>query len=179
MFMPGATLSWIRDSYCASDPSFGSGGHVAFLGGVNDDLLSGALSFARLLIASRQGRDDWQRKQAAAVAASRRNIDSEVASLDGLMSCVEARHADFLFLHDFLVTDLAGGRGVDRASMLARRRAAVEARHGIFVDLLDAFADEVGIAWFNDFVHLSRIAQKRTAHLACRIATAHERPPPI
>jgi hypothetical protein len=51
--------------------------------------------------------------------------------------------------------------------MLERRRAVVEAGGGRFVDLLGAFGGEAGVAWFNDYVHLSLVAQRRLAGLAC------------
>src|SRR5204862_325554 len=53
------------------------------------------------------------------------------------------------------------------ASRAAARRAAVEGAGMTFIDLLDAFGDEVGVAWFNDYVHLSQVAQERIAALAC------------
>jgi hypothetical protein len=87
------------------------------------------------------------------------------------MRCAQERQAGFLFLHDFLVTDMVTGREADRATMLARRRAAVEDSGGRFVDLLDVFATEAGVSWFNDYVHPSAIAHERIAELACRLVT--------
>jgi hypothetical protein len=140
---------------------------VAFLGGVNDDLLSGVLSIARLFIVGGLGPEAWERNQAQAAAAARAKLDAQLASLAGLIECTEKRRAGFVFLHDFLIGDLPGGRGSDRNAMLATRRTFIEQHGGTFVDLHDAFRDEIGIAWFNDFVHFSRIGHERIAALAC------------
>ena len=65
-------------------------------------------------------------------------------------------------------TDLVAGRDPDRAAMLARRRTAVEGAGGMFIDLYTRFADEAGIAWFNDYLHPSLIVHERVADLVCR-----------
>lgn len=167
----GQTLEWARDAYCASESTFGAGGHVIFFGGANDDFFWGLTSMARLFIVGEQGIEPWRRTQAPAAAASLARIDSQTSALEGLMRCAQARHADFLFLHDFLVTDIVSSRDADRAAMLAQRRAAVEGVGGRFVDLLDVFKTEAGIAWFNDYVHPSAIAHQRIAELACRLVS--------
>jgi hypothetical protein len=164
----GEVLSWARDAYCASESSFGANGRVVFFGAANDDFLWGLTSFARLFIVGEQGAEPWRRNQGPAAAASRASIDRQVSALEGLMQCARSRHAEFLFLHDFLVTDLVAGRDADRAAMLARRRAAVEAAGGKFVDLLDVFGAEAGIAWFNDYVHPSAVGHERIAEVACQ-----------
>ncbi len=163
----GETLGWARDAYCTSPPSFGADGQVVFLGGVNDDFQWGVFSVARLLIVAEQGIEPWRRNQASAAAASLARIGAQAAALDDLAQCARSRHARFLFLHDFLVTDLLAGRDRDRAAMLARRRAVVEAAGGTFVDLLAVFGAEAGVSWFNDYVHPSLIAHERIANLAC------------
>ena len=165
----GETLAWMPDAYCASPASFGADGQVAFFGGANDDFLWGVTTLARLFIVSQQGIESWRSSQAPAAAASLARIDEQVAAVDVLMRCIHDRKAEFLFLHDFLVTDLPAGREPDRATMLARRRAAVEAAGGRFVDLLDIFRTEAGVSWFNDYVHPSLIAHERIADLACRL----------
>ncbi len=165
----GETLGWMPEAYCASPASFGADGQVVFFGGANDDFLWGVTTVARLFIVSQQGIESWRSSQAPAAAASLAHIDEQVAAIDVLMRCIQARRAGFLFLHDFLVTDLPAGRESDRATMLARRRAAVEAAGGRFVDLLDIFRTEAGVSWFNDYVHPSLIAHERIAALACRL----------
>jgi hypothetical protein len=167
LFAGGETLSWARDAYCASPSEFGAGGHVIFLGGANDDFLTGIVSIARMVIVASMGIDQWRQNQIAAAAAARVETERQTGALQGLIDCVHARGAAFLFLHDFLVTDLETGRSADRAAMLKSRRAVVEAAGGAFVDLLDRFADEAGVSWFNDYVHLSVIAHEQVANLAC------------
>jgi hypothetical protein len=168
IFAGGETLAWLRDNYCGSPPSFGADGHVYVLGGANDDFLWGVLSIARLFIIGQQGVTPWRRNQVSAAAASRAQIDAQTSALADLIRCARSRGAQLLFLHDFLATDLSGGRGDDRAAMLARRQAVVETAGGSFADLLSVFANEVGISWFNDYVHLSLVAHERVADLACR-----------
>ncbi|MBI3784168.1 MAG: hypothetical protein HY270_12295 [Deltaproteobacteria bacterium] len=164
----GEVLSWARDAYCASPHSFGKDGSVIFLGGANDDFLWGVTSTARMFVVGQQGSEPWARNLKTSAAASRARIDAQVDAINGLMQCAQSNGAGFLFLHDFLVGDLVAGRDPDRAAMLARRRAAVEAAGGRFVDLYEVFGAEAGISWFNDYVHLSLIGHERLADLTCR-----------
>jgi hypothetical protein len=164
----GETLGWARDAYCASDPSFGKNGQVIFFGAANDDYLWGVAAVARMFIVGQQGVQPWRSHQGPAMSASMDHIDEQVSALQGLMQCASARDARFLFLHDFLVTDLVAGREPEREAMLERRRRAVEAAGGTFVDLYRTFAPEAGIAWFNDYVHPSLVADERIADLVCR-----------
>jgi hypothetical protein len=163
----GETMGWLRDAFCAAPASFGADGQVIFLGGANDDFFWGMTTLARLFVVSQQGIEPWRAGQEPVAAASLARIDQQTAAIDGLVRCVRERRARFLFLHDFLVTDMAAGREPDRETMLARRRAAVEAAGGTFVDLFDNFAAEAGVSWFNDYVHPSLIAHERFADLAC------------
>jgi len=167
IFAGGERLSWLRDSFCASPPETGARGQVIFLGGANDDLMWGTLAVARLFIVGQQGPDAWRRNEPAAAAQSLAAIDAQLDALGTLMRCAAARGAHFVYAHDFLVTDLADGRGPDRRAMLARRRAAVSTAGGTFIDLHDVFSDEIGIAWFNDYVHFSAPAHARAAALVC------------
>ncbi len=163
----GETLEWARDAFCGSDPAFGGHGLVTFMGGANDDFFTGMVSIARLLIVSGQGSEPWGENVTAAAAASRRRLDVQTSAIASLGRCIQSRGARFLFLHDFLATDLHGGRDADRAAMLAARRVAVEAAGGTFVDLFDVFGREAGVSWFNDYVHPSLLAHERIAELAC------------
>ncbi len=171
MFAGGETLAWARDAYCDSPPSFGADGQVIFLGGVNDDYFWGYLSLPRLFIAGQQGGASWRDNEGPAASASLARIAAQEAALNHLMDCVRARRARFLFLHDFLITDLVAGRSPERRAMLDHRRAAVEAGGGTFIDLSHEFGAEVGVSWFNDYVHLSRLAHARVADLICRRLT--------
>ncbi len=168
LFAGGETLAWARDAFCGSDPAFGAHGLVTLLAGTNDDFMTGMLSIARLLIVSDQGSEPWRDNVIAAAAASRRRLDVQTSAIENLVRCTRARGGRFLFLHDFLATDLRAGRDPDRAAMLAARRAAVEAAGGTFVDLLEVFGPEAGVSWFNDYVHPSLLGHERIAELACR-----------
>lgn len=163
----GEIMDWAREAYCTSPPSFGANGQVIFWGAANDDFLWGVLSVARLFIIGQQTIEQWQRNQAPAITASLATIEDQVSAIRGTVECATARRARFLYLHDFLVTDLVAGRDADRATMLARRRAAVEDAGGTFVDLYARFGDEAGVAWFNDYLHPSYIAHQRVAALVC------------
>jgi hypothetical protein len=167
VFAGGETLAWMKDAFCRTPDAFGSGGQVVFLGGVNDDYFWGVAGLPRLFIAGQQGSEQWRRNEVSAAAASLYRIDAQASALEELIRCASSRGARFLFLHDFLVTDMVSGRTPDRAAMLEHRRAAVEGAGGRFVDLLQVFSAEAGVAWFNDYVHLSRVAHRRVADLAC------------
>jgi hypothetical protein len=164
----GETLAWARDAYCTSAESFGAAGDVVFLGGVNDDFFWEKASIPRFFIAAQQGPDSWQRNVASAAALSAQRIGAQVGALQSLIQCASDRRAAFVFVHDFLVTDLPAGRDVDRALMLSRRKAVVQEAGGTFVDLRADFEGEAGVAWFNDDVHLSSIGHRRAAEATCR-----------
>jgi hypothetical protein len=168
LFAGGETLAWARDAFCSKEPAFGAHGLVTFLGGTNDDFFTGMVSIARLFIVSGQGSAPWSENVTAAAAASRRRLDVQTSAIASLGRCIQSRGARFLFLHDFLATDLHGGRDPDRAAMLAARRAAVEAAGGTFVDLFEVFGPEAGVSWFNDYIHPSLLGHERIAELTCR-----------
>lgn len=164
----GGTLGWMSDAYCRTIRSFGERGQVTFLGGANDDFLSGTLNWARLLVQATQGIEPWRRNIVAAPKASLARVEMQQAEIEELVRCARSRDAQFVFLHDFVIGDLSAGRDHDRVTLLDRRRSAVEKAGGDFVDLLDRFGAEAGVSWFNDYVHLSVIAHGRVADLACR-----------
>jgi len=126
------------------------------------------VSIARLLIVSGQGSEPWGENVIAAAAASRGRLDVHTSAIAGLGRCIQSREARFLFLHDFLATDLHGGRDADRAAMLAARRVAVEAAGGTFVHLFEVLGPDAGVSRFNDYVHPSLLGHERIAELACR-----------
>jgi len=163
----GGTLGWLSDTYCRTIRSFGEQGQVTFLGGANDDFLSGTLNWARLLIQALQNIESWRRNNRVAAKASLARVDMQQADLEELVRCARSRDAQFVFLHDFVIGDLPAGRDADRATLLDRRRSAVEKAGGHFVDLLDRFGAEAGVSWFDDYVHLSLIAHDRVADIAC------------
>jgi hypothetical protein len=167
IFAGGETLAWARDAYCATAPTLGERGLVTFLGSVNDDFFWGKLSLPRLFVVGQQGGQAWQESIVSAAQASFARLDEQAAAIEGLMQCVRTRGGRFLYLHDFLVTDLGMQRSPERAAMLERRRDAVTKGGGTFVDLSQVFAADAGISWFNDYVHLSTIAHERVADLVC------------
>jgi hypothetical protein len=171
LFAGGETLAWARDVYCASAPTFGADGTVVFLGAANDDFMWGTWSLARWMLIGNLGPQSWHDNVTASASASRARIAEQLAALEQLIGCAHARGARFVFLHDFLSTDLSHGRERDRAAMLAERRAAVQETGSRFVDLYAAFRDEAGITWFNDYVHLSLIGHEHVSKLACEEAT--------
>jgi hypothetical protein len=168
VFAAGETLAWLADAYCGNAASFAPGGQTVFLGGANDDYFWGFVGAPRLLAAGQQGAEQWRRSETAAAAASLGRIDAQITALEELMRCASSRAAGVIFLHDFLAPDLRSARSPERAAMLERRRAAVEAAGGRFFDLLQVFSGDAGVAWFNDYVHLSRVAHQRVADLVCR-----------
>ena len=168
MYAGGETVTWAREAYCSSRMSFGADGALIFLGGVNDDFFNaGTLSVPRLVVAAQQGSEAWHHNVQAAASGSLGHIEAQRAALVELMHCAHARGARFLFLHDFLVSDLNSGRGPERSEMLRRRREVVVDGSGTFVDMLQTFAAEAGVSWFNDYVHLSVPAHERVASFAC------------
>jgi hypothetical protein len=167
----GEVMDWARDAYCTSPASFGAGGLVIFWGAANDDFLWGVVSMARLFVVGHQTIDLWRRNQQPAIRASQGRIDVQVAAIRDTIRCALSRGARFLYLHDFLITDVVAGRDPGRAAMLARRRAAVEEAGGTFIDLHARFADEVGIAWFNDYLHPSQSIHERVAELVCGLTS--------
>jgi hypothetical protein len=113
---------------------------VFFIGGANDDFLTGVTDGAHVCRRS-PGPAAWSRNQASAAAASLAKIGEQTASSRAWCGAVVAVRT--FLLHDFLVTDLVDGRTRDRAAMLSARRDAVLAEGGKFVDLLDAFEDRL------------------------------------
>jgi len=168
LYKGGETFAWLRDRFCARGYSVAGDGNVTFLGGANDDFFwGGGLSTAYLFVGDQITAEAWRMNSMKAAAMSLARFDRQSEALRGLISCVAARHADFLFLHDFLVTDMLSGRDASRAVMLDKRRDIVTAAGGTFVDMFDRFKDEAGVSWFNDYVHLSLIGHRRVSEVAC------------
>jgi hypothetical protein len=82
------------------------------------------------------------------------------------MACID--HRRFVYLQDMMVQDLTTARSPARQRLLAARRALVEGAGADFVDARTAFAAEAGVAWFNDFIHLSEIGHRRVAAYLCQ-----------
>ena len=163
----GETLEFIRDEYCRSSPGLGADGQVIFFGGANDDYLSGITALAQIFLVGQQGIEPWRQTQRPAAAASLAALEVQLSALREAMVCAAQRRARFVFIHDFLVSDLVDGRGRERTTMLESRRQVVEAAGGIFIDTLERFAAEAGVSWFNDYIHPSMVAHRRIAEAAC------------
>ncbi|MGZ3419701.1 MAG: hypothetical protein ACXVEE_17635 [Polyangiales bacterium] len=103
----------------------------------------------------------------AADASAALAPEQEHALRDTVLA-VRARGDRFVYAHDFLATDMAGGRSTSRSLLRERRRAVVTAAGGTFVDLLDELGDQVGVAWFDDFIHPSAWAHLRISVSLCR-----------
>jgi hypothetical protein len=176
----GQTLSWIEDRACHL-PKDAQIGDALFLGGANDDIFSasksGSIAHALLLIALtvepiQSGR--WMARLQEATHVSRLHIDRQSDEIAAIGRCLREHGSRFWFTHDFLVWDLETGRSDDRAAMMQARRVAVEQAGGTFIDLSEEFKGNLGVSWFNDFIHPSAIGHRRIADLVCaRLAVAH------
>ncbi len=100
--------------------------------------------------------------------ASAALADEQDQALRDTVAAVRARGDRFVYAHDFLATDMASGRSTSRSLLRDRRRAVVTAAGGTFVDLLDELGDQVGVAWFDDFIHPSAWAHQRISVSLCR-----------
>lgn len=172
-------LDWVRDIACADSFTLAPRGVLAFLGGGNDDFFWARSTFSQifrfigLLTYAYQRPDEhaWQRFVNTAAADSRLALDEQTTVIRELATCTGARGQKLLFMHDFLIWDLEGGRSPDRQAMLAARRSAVEEGGGRFVDLLAGVGSSAGVSWFNDFIHPSAIGHLRIGESICRTLT--------
>ena len=143
------------------------------MGGANDDLIWGINNLVSFYVGTLHGIDEARSSFVEGARRSLAKMPDQERAIEDWLQCIAARNARAIYLHDFLVTDLAAGRDEPRASMLARRRGAVEARGGVFVDLYRVFGEEAGVSWFNDYIHLSLLGHQRVAELACMEITRH------
>src|SRR5262249_53425744 len=100
--------------------------------------------------------------------ASAASADEQEESVRGAVAAVRARGGRFGYAHDFFAYDMDGGRSPAGRLLLARRRAAVRAAGGEFIDLWEELGPEVGVAWFDDFIHPSAWAHRIIARRLCR-----------
>lgn len=171
------TLRWVRETACRADFPPASAGHLAFLGGGNDDLfyrpagvtrrlgdMVGLLRFLSQPIDS----GDWEviSDHASRIVAA--SLTEQADDIAAIGRCGAAGGRRFWFIHDFLIWDLERGRTEVRAHSVAIRRDAVNAAGGTFIDLLDEFRDRAGVAWMHDFIHPSGFAQRQIADLLCQ-----------
>lgn len=85
------------------------------------------------------------------------------------LTCAQKLGARFNYFHDFVAWDLADPRSPARKEMLEARAAAMRQENASFFDLLDAVRDEVGIWWFNDYIHPSEIGHRRIGEIMIRV----------
>lgn len=176
------TLRWIRQTVCAPSFPAPAGGEVIFVGGGNDDLFYRPARLAQLLgdfatvvrvslqpIAAA----DWQRVFDQASQRAVATLDDQAADIDAIAQCATRGGRRFRFVHDFLIWDLENGRTPARQQAFERRRTALHAEGGDFVDLLAELGRRAGVSWFNDFIHPSAAGQRMIADLLCaRLASA-------
>jgi hypothetical protein len=177
----GVAFQFVDDVACAQPPLVRPEGTLVFLGGTNDDLLTWfdarsqvvqmilqLRGFASATYQRKPGLDNLTRLETETARASLRVVDHQEQLLHETFACARAAGFRLLFAQDFLLSDLVGGRPEERRAMVARRRELAEADGTRFFDLLEEFGDQAGVAWFNDFMHLSMVGHRRVAELVCR-----------
>jgi hypothetical protein len=178
------TLRWVRETVCS--PSFPAppGGQVVFLGGGNDDLFYRPAGLRQLLVdfagtlryaAQPIGGARWQEMLEFANRRALATLDEQAADVEAIARCATTNGRRFFFVHDFLLWDMTAGRTPARRQTFDRRRRAVQAAGGHFIDLLEEFRATAGVAWLNDFIHPSAFAQQQIADLLCTRLAEEER----
>lgn len=180
----GRAFDTIKDILCSdSIPLVAPGGQVLFLGGGNDDWMwpwhsssflhrareglgSLALLFEMVhLVSPTEFRAPSMRSEPTDLQAE---LESpQMAVYAEAAACAGRREMRLWILHDFFKSDLAYGRGTSRQALLEMRRQAVTGHGADFVDLLDEFQNEAGVAWFSDIIHLSAVGHRRIANRVC------------
>jgi hypothetical protein len=166
----GQTLAWAARAVCSGPKAEA----VVFLGGGNDDLLTGVthgpvfamLAFGIVHYRHRPltpERQDQLFADAAQWSVARSG--EQEAAIRTMATCARERGARFLFVHDFLAGDLSAGRSPARRAMLNSRRRAVEEAGGQFVDLEHETGGRVGVSWFADFIHPSALGHRMIARI--------------
>jgi hypothetical protein len=170
------TLRWVRKVICSPSFPTPTGGDVIFFGGGNDDLFyrpTGLVQLVRVFAGTLRFRvqpiaaTDWEAVFDYASQTVVPTLDEQAADIDSIVHCATAGRRRFFFLHDFLIWDLDRGRTPARQLMFERRRAAVRAAGGEFIDLLGEFRQRAGVTWLNDFIHPSAVGQQMIADLLC------------
>lgn len=191
--MPGHIFEDVRDLLERPDSApMAPGGAVLFWGGGNDDIFWPMLSRRRLasaLVLSAYVVEAFLRSldsgsllhptalevRAAldrAAEASATYVEEQESAIRDAAESVRARGDRFVYAHDFLAYDMGSGRSPARRLLVERRRAAVLAAGGTFVDLLEEAGPEVGVAWFDDFIHPSAWGHEQLADPLCRAVTS-------
>jgi hypothetical protein len=189
--MPGHIFEDVAAALERPDgPPLARGGTVLFWGGGNDDIFWPMLSRRRaggalvllayvvegMLRSTESGSLshptvlEVQRALDRAADASAGFAAEQASAIGAAARAVRARGDRFVYAHDFLAYDVGGGRSPARRLLVARRRAAVLAEGGVFVDLLEDLGPEIGVAWFDDFIHPSAWGHEQIAARLCRAA---------
>lgn len=170
------TLRWVRDTVCGGSLPPASQGITQFIGGGNDDLfyrstrsselINGFLAFLKYAVQP-VGATAWEEAFHQTSNRILSTLDDQVADIAGIARCSTASGRRLRFAHDFLIWDLESGRHPSRQHTLERRRSAVLAAGGDFVDLYEIFGKSAGVSWFNDFIHPSAVGHAQIAQYLC------------
>ena len=160
---PAQTFSRIEQCVCHELDDAPAGSLLLFFGGTNDDWYSGIemsswpslwMTIGRLQFLSDSHR--WERSAEtfdAAAQSSQAVLSVQEGVIRATVDCARARDHQFIFFHDFLVSDLESALSPDRRRMRKARKDAVIAAGGEFVDLFDVLHNAAGVSWFNDIIH--------------------------
>jgi len=176
----GSTFRAHHRTLCAEAPAVSAGGRISFVGGTNDDYIwpmwrGGLISryrlmamfLRRVLIAEADEAGDGPSMFERLEAQSLAHLDEQRRLLGEGVHCALADGARFTYYADFLITDVPGGRSESRERLVSARRDTVLASGGEFVDLFERTEGDVGVAWFNDLIHLSEVGHRRVAQILC------------
>jgi len=169
-------LRWVREVVCAPSFPAAAGGDVIFLGGGNDDLFYRPNGLVQLLadfagsigyLVLPVGAAGWESVLHRGNPRLENTLGEQTADIDAIVRCATQNGRRFYFVHDFLIWDLEHGRPPGRQRAVQRRREAVQAAEGQFIDLLEEFGQTAGVSWMNDFIHPSAVGQRMIADLLC------------
>jgi hypothetical protein len=169
----GGTFPLIEAYVCDQLEGMRKGSMVLFFGGTNDDWIAGLrmsrLAPLRMLLLEIWLKSDvhrYERRELVDARASLAVLPRQEQVVTHGVQCARARGYRFIFLHDFLVTDLGRDLPAARRQMRDARARAVRGAGGEFVDLFDELHDRFAVTWFNDIIHPSSVGY---AHITAYI----------
>lgn len=175
------TLRWVRQTVCDPTLPTPAGGDIVFFGGGNDDafyqptkvlqVVAGLVGMMRFF-ADPLSAAAWERAFDAANERAQLTLVDQSNDITAITRCAREGGRRFWFLHDFLVWDLDRGRSPARQRNFESRRGAAKAAGAEFIDVLEEVRSRAGLAWMNDFIHPSAVAQREIATLLCQRLTA-------
>jgi hypothetical protein len=170
------TLRWVREVVCSGSFPPATSGVTQFVGGGNDDVfyrgtrsserLSGFLGFLKYAVQPVSA-TAWEEAFYQTSERILSTLDDQARDIEAIARCSTAAGRQLRFAHDFLIWDLERGRHPSRRTTLARRRQAVLAGGGEFIDLHEVFGKSAGVSWFNDFIHPSAAGHAEIARYLC------------